>query len=137
MGSEAVAQANFTAPQASPEALIIRRVFILVEFLVIASAQTARAQSNGDLTQNEMIALNNFHHEMVECVAYYAIANEGLKQRDNQETAAAYQGTSDVLLEFMSVIGQRIGIKSEATTARIRMGFKRQRDKIDRDFFNI
>ena len=74
------------------------RTVLLVASLV-ALAGPARAQSNDELNQVQVLALNNYHHEMIECVVYFNISIEGLKQRGDEETAAAYQRASDVLLE--------------------------------------
>ena len=110
---------------------------VLVVFLTVPPAETARAQSNGEITQVEMIALNNFHHEIAGCVVYYSIAIEALKQRGAEEAATFYQGLSDTSLGSMLIIGRKIGMKDETTTARIRMEFDRQMEQMGETLFNF
>ena len=100
-------------------------------------AGTARGQSNGDLSQVEILALNNFHHEMTTCIAYFNIVSEGLNQRGDEEPAAAFLRASDVLLERTFVIGRKIGMKDEAAMARLRMEANDQLEAIDRNMINI
>ena len=89
------------------------------------------------LSPVETLVFNNFHQEMVNCFAYYQIANKAGMIRGEKDVAASYQKTSDVLLNRIFVFGKILGINDEAAQTRMKLAAEDHARGIDSDFTNL
>ena len=78
-------------------------------------------ETSEKLSEAEALALNNFHHEMVDCLVYFGIAEEGIRRRGNEKTAAGYRKTIELLFARTFALTQKLGMKKEAFEARMQM----------------
>ena len=115
----------------------MRRLILaaIVSLLVCGLAKETRAAEH--LSPIETLAFNNFHYEMVNCLAYYQIAIRAVKARGEKEVADNYKKVSDDLLERLFMFGSALGMKDEVATARLRMAMEGQIREIDSDFINV
>lgn len=110
------------------------RSFLAALILVglVAPVQTAEKMS-----PMKALAYNNFHQEMVDCVAYYSIAADALRKRGEVDTVRKYKTSINGLLRRIFVVAGEIGMKNEAAQARIRMTMAEQLKSINNDLINI
>ena len=105
--------------------------------VLFVSTLASPAYSAEGMSPIETLAFNNFHHEMVNCIAYYSIVTEGLRQRGDETTASQYRQLIETLFGRVFAVGKKIGMKDDAVQARIRMASKQQIQEIDKNFVNI
>ena len=71
---------------------------------------------------NMKIALNNVHHEMAECAAYYRLSEAGMRKRGDEESISLANHQYKTLI----ILLQRANIlhREETTIARMEMALK-------------
>ncbi len=107
----------------------------IVSVLVCGLVRETRAAEH--LSPVETLAFNNFHHEMVNCFAYYQIAIKAVMIRGEKEVAASYEKPSDDLLNRIFVFGKILGLKDEEAQARMKLAAEGHTRGIDSDFINL
>lgn len=78
-------------------------------------------------------AINNAHHEMVICLAFWTISVEGLRRKDPNSPEAA-----DIDKHSASLLGTILYLHSpEVTAARYKMAIADQMNRMKRDYVNF
>ncbi len=112
-----------------------------MKHLILAAVITLALHGSGWTAEKrsevKALALNNFHQEMVNCLIYYGIAEEGIRKSGNKKTAAKYREIIELLYKKTLVLTQAIGMKEEALDARMQLSTDTQLAAIDGDYINI
>lgn len=78
-------------------------------------------------------AINNAHHEMVICAAFWAISAQGLRQKDpNSEAAVGVDQHAGALMSALRLLHS-----DEVSLARYEMALADQMERMKRDFSNF
>ena len=84
----------------------------------------------------ELQAMNNFHHEMAECIAFYRAiatcsANDGSK---GAALTARAEKAGEALLMYYLVLGDNLGITDDAAKSRLLLSAKEMMKNNERHF---
>ena len=74
---------------------------------------------------------------MVQCLSFYSIVIQAFKNRGDEKEAAKYKKVVDSLISRIFTVGELIGMKDEAATARMRMAARQQMQDIDNSLINM
>jgi len=120
----------------SATAIVAAAILALTHVSVLAG--TAHASEEKSMIEREADpvkrrALNNWHHEMVQCWVYYNIAQEGLRRTGKKETAVAeLQAVVDELSSRAYVLH-----RPETTLARMDLATTAMAREMHNDYVNI
>lgn len=78
------------------------------------------AQAHDELQRAQRI-LNNVHHEMITCAAYFAAVSTCMSNVDAKDGETAYANASNRLISLATEIGQTLGLTPDAQQARAKM----------------
>ena len=112
----------------------MNRLILVLAMAVIVSPGQAQ-----ELTEEQRQGLNNLQHEIAICSVFYKFSEEGMRRMNTEEaleqalTAAAL---SNGLRVTAGILGELIGMKAEAMTARLEMAAVHMMDKMDGNFVN-
>ena len=109
----------------------------VVSMLLAAASASAEALK---LSETQEAQLNNLQHNVTTCSMFYKLSAQGIRNRENPDEIAVAENSEKVsehLLESAFVIGQAIGMKEEAMTARAVMSLESLMDDMDNSFINF
>ena len=114
--------------------LIRTKCTVLALLLCVGAVSAAGAQTP---EQRAMAAVNMIDHT-IECVTYYKIIAQCIRNRDQKdELAVGYDRAADQLLELGFQLSQTVGLKPEAFAAKIKYISQRHKDRMGSDCINI
>ena len=115
---------------------------LVLSFLFGGSASAEEPKNEYDdiiLDEAQTYVLNNLQEDFTSCYSYYKIAEEGISRgrEVDEKTLAGFKRSSDISLESAYLIGQQLGMKTEAMSARVKMSFARMQDEMGSEFINF
>ena len=108
-------------------------------FLSAAIFAMSMALVSSPARAQELQAMNNFHHEMAECIAFYRAiatcsANDGSKGAALTERA---EKAGEALLMYYLVLGDNLGITDDAAKSRLLLSAKEMMKLINNSCMNF
>jgi hypothetical protein len=105
--------------------------------ILVATHEMGHGQSRAT---NQEVGLNNFHHELTTCFAYYAIAQQCTANRGDSESLAFAQSFNPIkerLLLYQYAIAKQIKMTQDAQISRQSIEMKEMLSLIQNSCTNI
>lgn len=122
----------------------MKKIFLTILFTLVLSGNGYAEETKNEyddiiLDEVQTYVLNNLQEDFTTCYSYYKIAEEGISRgrEVDEKTLAGFKRSSDISLESAYLIGQQLGMKTEAMSARVKMSFARMQDEMGSDFINF
>jgi hypothetical protein len=118
------------------EVMICERLLLLAGVMAVVAAPQSSAEEAATKAAYEK-AMNNLSHEYTICAAYYTIIADCLdNEAKSVELAKTYNKNAAILLDRALVLGEQIGLKTEAVTARLQIAMDEQMVAIESNCVN-